>query len=512
MKFSHTNEWMQSEPDWATIEVKKLPVDAFAAVGADGAGKYPHHFMTEGHYDDKTGEWSNMSCMILHTAQFQEQAKKAATDGDAEAVKHFDSHFEAVCPKRDGNMLPMQTGTLAYQYEADKRTMPAYAFQIPMAVSLGNNGANATSAPVKIVGLSGDVLEIEAWGDKDGNYTACIQDLAGMMVNKSHIPVDYCHDSQQLLGYVNTFDVSTGKLVLSGALTPQRTHKRTEEIIENMANHVPYEASIFFQPSKRSEMEIELLKEGETAMVNGKNVTAPKGGLTVFRKWPLQGIAICPHGADDGTAVYLQSKTDRTITVTVNKRKGEQTMKTHAEVEAEQKAAVEAEAKAKFEQEAKAKQEAEAKAKADAEAKKPEEKKPDEEPEESKMQKTIKQFTAKFGAEKAMEYLGKGMKYADALEAFADEMKAVHEATKQTAKPQIKFQQSVDSGVKGLSPEYQQALDEYAEKWNLSDSQKAEIAAKFEWAKKESHKRGVYVKDANAGVGGGEMKKVGTEQ
>jgi len=235
--------------------------------------------------------------------------------------------------------------------------------------------------------------------------------------------------------------------------------------------------------------------------------------LTIFRKWPLQGIAVCPHGADDGTAVYLQSKTDRTISVTVNTRKGEQSMQTKAEAEAAAKLAVEAEAKAKFEQESKAKQEAEAKAKADAEATKPDEKKPDEEPEESRMQRVIKQFTAKFGAEKAMEYLGKGMKYADALEAFADEMKAVHEATKQAVKPQIKFQQSVDTQmVKGLNTEYQQALDAYADKWNLSDAQKAEIANKFEWAKNESRKRGMYTPDPKAGKGvESGMTKVGVE-
>lgn len=160
----------------------------------------------------------------------------------------------------------------------------------------GDNGAGSKSAPVTLQALGGDVLTHWWWGP-------CIQDLSGMQ-HRDRIPVDYLHDPGQIVGYVNKFDTTGNVLTLSGALVPQRTHQRTEEIIDNARAGVPYQASIQFTPSKPSDLIIETVQEGVSVIVNGKTHQGP---LTIFRKWPLRGVAICPHGADGDTSATIQT-------------------------------------------------------------------------------------------------------------------------------------------------------------------------------------------------------------
>jgi len=174
-------------------------------------------------------------------------------------------------------------------------------------VELGDNGQNAKSAPIRLKARSGDSIDHWYWGK-------VIHDLAGMRVHKPRLTVDYAHNDNEVLGYLNHFDVSGGDLIASGALTPWREDDRASEVMFKMREGVPYEASIFFGGDG---MKIQEIAEGQIEQVNGRQFEGP--GI-VIREWPLRGVAICPYGADSNTESVALAKGE---TVTAHEWKPE---------------------------------------------------------------------------------------------------------------------------------------------------------------------------------------------
>lgn len=154
-------------------------------------------------------------------------------------------------------------------------------------VSFGDNGPNAKTVPVRIKARSGQAIEHPFWGK-------IVHDLAGMRLHKSKLPIDYAHDDEQIIGFLNHFDAGNGDLWATGALVPYKGDK-AEEVIFKQAAGIPYEASIFWGGNG---IKIEEVGEGMVAQVNGYQFSGP--GLIV-REWPLRGVAICPYGADAQT-------------------------------------------------------------------------------------------------------------------------------------------------------------------------------------------------------------------
>jgi hypothetical protein len=150
---------------------------------------------------------------------------------------------------------------------------------------LGDNGEKAKTAPVRLVARSGKPIEHWFWG-------RIVHDLAGMHLHKSRIPIDYVHDSKEVVGYLNRFDIQSGDLVTSGALVPYKDTDRATEIIYKHGQGVPYEASINFGGDG---IKIEEVPEGFVSQVNGFTFEGPG---VIVREWPLRGVAICPYGAD----------------------------------------------------------------------------------------------------------------------------------------------------------------------------------------------------------------------
>ena len=176
-----------------------------------------------------------------------------------------------------------------------KRDIPASACTLIVGeFSIGDNGSGAKSAPVRLVARSGKAIEHPFWG-------RIIHDLSGMRLHKPRLPIDYCHDSHEVIGYLNRFDTESGDLVTSGALTPFKDSDRATEIIHKSAQGVPYEASINFGGDG---IKIEDIAEGMVAQVNGETFEGPG---VIVREWPLRGVAICPYGADANTSSDLLS-------------------------------------------------------------------------------------------------------------------------------------------------------------------------------------------------------------
>jgi hypothetical protein len=168
----------------------------------------------------------------------------------------------------------------------DFSSIPAAACTLIVGeFELGDNGEGAKTAPVRLVARSGKPIEHWFWG-------RIVHDLAGMRVHKPRLPIDYVHDSKEIVGYLNRFDTESGDLITSGALVPFKDSDRATEILHKFRAGVPYEASINFGGDG---IKVEDVPEGYIAQVNG---FAFEGPGVIVREWPLRGVAICPYGAD----------------------------------------------------------------------------------------------------------------------------------------------------------------------------------------------------------------------
>lgn len=155
------------------------------------------------------------------------------------------------------------------------------------SLQCGDNGEGARSAPVEMLARTGSVIEHWYWGPM-------VHDLDGMRVPRGRVLIDWRHDREYQLGYLNKFETQTGDLIARGALVPYGDDDRAAEIAHKSREGVPYQASIEFGGS----MLIEEVAAGQSVTVNGQELQGP---LTVFREWELEAVAICPFGADPGT-------------------------------------------------------------------------------------------------------------------------------------------------------------------------------------------------------------------
>lgn len=185
------------------------------------------------------------------------------------------------------------------------KTVPAEACSFKAEFVFGDNGENSKTVPVQLTARSGDPIDHPYWG-------RVVHDFNGMVLNKNRLPIDWNHEDE-ILGFLNHFDSSSGDLVCSGALTPFKADDRASEIIFKMKSGVPYESSINFGGDG---IIVEEVPEATQVSINGRELIGP---LTVIRQFPLRGVAICPYGADANTPAALLSDSKSQFSVQVIK-------------------------------------------------------------------------------------------------------------------------------------------------------------------------------------------------
>jgi len=208
--------------------------------------------------------------------------------------------------------------------ERNFKKVPAQAFTCASgSVELGvSSGDKSKTSPVRLKARSGQAIDHPYWGK-------IAHDFSGMRLHKNRLPIDYVHNSSEVLGYVNKFDSASGDLFASGALIPFKGDDRASEVIHKMREGVPYEASIFFGGDG---IVIEEVAEGESAEVNGYALSGP---AVIVREWPLRGIAVCPYGADMNTDSAVNFAGSKEFTVTILERnQNEETKMAETQVEA----------------------------------------------------------------------------------------------------------------------------------------------------------------------------------
>lgn len=173
-------------------------------------------------------------------------------------------------------------------------------------------GEKAQPSPISIVALSGAVIDHWWWGPM-------ILDPAGCTPRQDRIPIDWQHDYDDSIGYVDKVTPDGHELKVSGYIVPYPDDPEdiATKVLAKSAGGVPYQASVDYAAYLVGDVEAEFVPTGTTTDVGGKQLSGP---LTVFRKWPLNAVALCTHGYDAHTSAQLAAgSAERTVTLSLPK-------------------------------------------------------------------------------------------------------------------------------------------------------------------------------------------------
>jgi hypothetical protein len=193
------------------------------------------------------------------------------------------------------------------------RRVPASALQFALgtcAFAAGPEGDETPSAgearAVELVCRTAQPAFHQYWGK-------CVHDMAGFSVmgGGDKLPLDYCHDPREVLGYCDRFsaDAKTG-LKAAGQVVPVHGEDTATAVLTRADAGVPYQCSIMPDPSSLS---IEEVGENATTQVNGYDFAGPG---VVFRQWALRGVALCPYGVDASTSAKFSAGDPAEVEIT----------------------------------------------------------------------------------------------------------------------------------------------------------------------------------------------------
>lgn len=177
----------------------------------------------------------------------------------------------------------------------DVQEAPEQAFFLPPTGHLqfeASGEVQSQERPIRLLARTGDPIDHWYWG-------RIVHDFAGMQ-HKDKVAFDWCHDRDEIIGYGDKFDSSTGDLWIDGKLLSLEVGDEADKMIKLGEKGVPYEGSIYFTDAR-----LEWLPDGMSTQVNGREVSGP---LVIAREWTLRRVACCPSGADGGTEVSFSSR------------------------------------------------------------------------------------------------------------------------------------------------------------------------------------------------------------
>jgi hypothetical protein len=218
-------------------------------------------------------------------------------------------------PQRPGAIAEERAVT-ANKWSGDVTEAPRSAMQFRSICKFaGDAAANGALVPFTMTARTGDPVDHWWWG-------RCVHDMSGMQLGKDVLPVDWCHDADEIMGFADKFKTDSGDLVVSGSLTPMPDDDddRAAEVIYKQKLGVPYEASIDFSGD---EPVIEYIPEGTSVGVNGKQFDGPG---VIFREWTLRSVAICPYGQDPDTCTEFSGSNIVRFTAVNKSNEGKEKM------------------------------------------------------------------------------------------------------------------------------------------------------------------------------------------
>jgi len=185
---------------------------------------------------------------------------------------------------------------------------PEGQFQFGESNTNANDGTVQT--PVKLVVRTNKPVDSCFFG-------RIVHDLKGVF-HKAKIILDWRHNNDEQVGYLDKINVSHEQIECSGQVVSIEPNDRASKIVQQARAGMPFESSIFFAGSG---IELEEVPDKKSTDVNGTKFDGP--GL-VIRKWPLRGVAICPYGRDANTSVQFNE--NETLSALVFCQEEENTM------------------------------------------------------------------------------------------------------------------------------------------------------------------------------------------
>lgn len=193
-----------------------------------------------------------------------------------------------------------------------KKKIPAHALRFSASLEFGKRLEFAADSGEPAKGLAPVPVTLRARSADVVNhwwFGRTVHDFSGMKTSGPTLPLDYCHHCDEVVGFSDKQDVTSGELVMSGQLVPFTATDRASEVLHKGENKVPYQASITFDPGS---LVIEEVPSGMSASVNGNIMEGP---LTIFRQWTLLGAAVCPYGMDSNTSVQFSAQDQAEVEV-----------------------------------------------------------------------------------------------------------------------------------------------------------------------------------------------------
>ena len=320
----------------------------------------------------------------------------------------------------------------------ETRQVPIEALQCSGDAALGvlqfaAKEGDGASQPLKMRARSGQGIEHWYWGK-------IVHDMAGFRADHERIPVDYCHNPNEVLGFLDSFKAEDEGLDVAGQLVSTSPTDRAAEVLSKGRAGVPYQSSIFFRPES-----IEEVLSGGTAQVNGYELAGP---AIIIRKWSLRGVAVCPYGADHQTASKFSDGSKVAVTFTTEPDAMSKDSK--PETKPEPKPSVPTE-------QAEVKPEVKPGAKPDAQP---------QADHRAEFTAELKRFTDRFGVENGTKWFADGKTYEQALELHADAQAEVLKAKDKSlddanaklssidrgGPAPVTFRESDDKGGTGTAP------------------------------------------------------------
>jgi hypothetical protein len=163
---------------------------------------------------------------------------------------------------------------------------------VPERVEAGDAPKLAT---FRMNAYTGGKMEVGGWFDP------VVIDLDGIQGTNKQRPIFKNHDASQIVGHSHRAVVEGGIFVVEGIISG--TGPAAAEVLSTSANGFPWQASVGLQARK-----VRQLKEGESASVNGREVTGP---CNIIRKSVYKETSFVPLGADDNTTSSVAAEAGR---------------------------------------------------------------------------------------------------------------------------------------------------------------------------------------------------------
>ncbi len=175
------------------------------------------------------------------------------------------------------------------KFSPETKSVPKQAMQFEcgaMRLAASKAGDGFTEAPINMLGRSAEPIDHWYWG-------TIVHDMAGFSADQERVPIDWRHDDEEALGYIEKFRADKRGLRLSGKLISFKPDDRADRLMKESDAGIPYQASIFFRTER-----LEYVPDGFTTEVNGYQLSGP---AIIVREWGLRGMAVCLYGADHRT-------------------------------------------------------------------------------------------------------------------------------------------------------------------------------------------------------------------